>query len=156
MRCRREYIRSRSTVNAKYGFLCFCLHHVFPKTLGIEFLTVLCLLLVTESFLWTSLSSSDILFWCFGHRGWAVQRWVSFGTSPAVQWLRPHTSVHRTRVWSLVRKLRSHMPHGAAKKKKPHTHTHTEMGLLCPCLPEGSNITQLVDGLVGLSAASRH
>ena len=48
------------------------------------------------------------------------------------------------------------MPHGAAKKKKKHTHTHTEMGLLYPCLPEGSNITQLVDGLVGLSAASRH
>ena len=169
MRCRKEkeeywwgdtgsrYIRSRSTVNTKYGFLCFCLHHVFPKTLGIEFLTVLCLLLVTESFLRTSLSSSDILFWCLGHRGWTVQRWVSFGTSPVVQWLRPHTSVHRTRVWSLVRELRSHMPHGAAKTHThTHTHTHTEMGLLYPCLPEGSNITQLVDGLVGLSAASRH
>ena len=49
------------------------------------------------------------------------------------------------------------MPHGAAKTHThTHTHTHTEMGLLYPCLPEGSNITQLVDGLVGLSAASRH
>ena len=50
------------------------------------------------------------------------------------------------------------IPHATwcGQKKKTHTHTHTEMGLLYPCLPEGSNITQLVDGLVGLSAASRH
>ena len=93
-------------------------------------------------FLWISLSSSDILFWCFDHRGWVVKRCVSFGTS-----LVP-------RVWSLVRELRFHMLHGKAKKKKKKA--DTEMGLLWPCLPKGSKITQLVDGLVGLSAASRH
>ena len=73
-----------------------------------------------------------------------MQRWVSFGTS-----LVP-------RVWSLVRELRFHMLHGTALKKKKKEKADTELGLLCPCLPEGSKITQLVDGLVGLSAASRH
>ena len=50
------------------------------------------------------------------------------------------------------------IPHAAwyGLKKKKKEKADTELGLLCPCLPEGSKITQLVDGLVGLSAASRH
>ena len=32
------------------------------------------------------------------------------GTSPVVQWLRSHLAMHGTRVWSLVRELRSHVP----------------------------------------------
>ena len=48
------------------------------------------------------------------------------------------------------------IPHAAWYSQKKKKKADTEMGLLWPCLPKGSKITQLVDGLVGLSAASRH
>ena len=48
---------------------------------------------------------------------------------PAVQWLRLCTLT--AEVQSLVRKLRSHKPHGAAKKKKKSDITLSLLILLC-------------------------
>lgn len=47
---------------------------------------------------------------------WLVNSWKSYGTSPVVQWLRL-LPLQGAQVQSLVRKLRSCMPCGAAKKK---------------------------------------
>ena len=66
-----------------------------------------------------------------------MQRWVSLGSQ------------------GLVPGQGTKIPHAAWYGQKKNK-AGTEVGLLCPCLPEGSKITQLVDGLVGLSAASRH
>ena len=40
------------------------------------------------------------------------------GTSLLVQWLRLHTPIAGHGFWSLVRKVRSHMPHNVAKKER--------------------------------------
>ena len=40
------------------------------------------------------------------------------GTSLAVHWLRPQTSMQWTRIWSPVRELRSPMQCSAARKKE--------------------------------------
>ena len=108
MSCKKEYIRSWSTVNAKYGFLCFCLHHILPKTLGIEFLTVLCLLLVCYwSFLTVLFCGSDFLAVTSCFVVLATEDEGCRDGFPLVP-----------RVWSLVRELRFHMLHGTAKKRK--------------------------------------
>ena len=48
------------------------------------------------------------------------RQWKEGGNSLVVQWLRVHAS---TSVRSLVGELRSHMPHGTAKKTKPNKPT---------------------------------
>ena len=47
---------------------------------------------------------------------WREIKKYAAGTLLVVQWLRLHVPIHRTWVWSLVRKLRSYMMHGSKKK----------------------------------------
>ena len=54
----------------------------------------------------------------FGKDFFVPSKIKMWGTFLVVQWLRLHTSTSRGMGWSLVRKLRSHMPRGVARKIK--------------------------------------
>ena len=56
----------------------------------------------------------SIDFWMT--KAFYVNKVLNLGTSLVIQWLKLHTSTLGARVWSLIRELRSCMPHRTAKK----------------------------------------